>query len=225
MLHLLSSVADETRISNGEIAFAIDSPPLAAGLAVQVPAPEGKKKGRGNSLVSEWWWSAVVAGRCQFTKSCTHTVAGNKTMLQHQVIKREGRAGGDREEPALLRGVQHGAIAVNRYVRAGGDGDLRTVVAAEVGGERHRDRSAVRDDPANLSPRARGRGEAVPAVRNSSDRGLACAGGGQGRESIANGKKGHITRGAAGGWSVELEPPQQCPHRSAPHETAPCSLW
>ena len=37
MLHLMSSVADETRISNGEIAFAIDSPSLAAGLVVRVP--------------------------------------------------------------------------------------------------------------------------------------------------------------------------------------------
>ena len=34
---IANGVADETRISNGEIAFAIDSPPLAAGLVVRVP--------------------------------------------------------------------------------------------------------------------------------------------------------------------------------------------
>ena len=51
-------------------------------------------------------------------------------MLQRQVIEREGPAGFNIEEPALLRGVQHGAVAVDRDVRAGRDGDLRSVVAA-----------------------------------------------------------------------------------------------
>ena len=109
---------------------------------------------------------------CQFMNSCTH-IAGNKTILQHHVIKREGRAGGDSEEPALLRGVQRGAVAVDRDVRVGGDGDLRIVAAGEVGGERHRDRSAARNGLANAGPGARGR--VAPAVRASSDLGLACA--------------------------------------------------
>ena len=113
----------------------------------------------------------------QFMNSCTH-IAGNKTILQHQVIKREGRAGGDSEEPALLRGVQHGAVAVDRDVRAGGDGDLRIVVAGEAGGERHRGRSADRNGLANAGPGARG--QVAPAVRASSDLGLASGGGGKG---------------------------------------------
>ena len=106
-------------------------------------------------------------------KSCTHIVVVNKTILQDHVIKREGRAGGDSEEPALLRGVQRGAVAVDRDVRAGGDGDLRIVAAGEVGGERHRDRSAARNGLANAGPCTRGR--VVPAARASSDLGLACA--------------------------------------------------
>jgi hypothetical protein len=55
---------------------------------------------------------------------------------------------------------------VDRDVRAGGDGDLRTVVAGEVGGERHRDRSAARNGLANAGPRARGRerGRVAPAA-------------------------------------------------------------
>jgi hypothetical protein len=117
-----------------------------------------------------------LAGRCQFMKSCTHTAAVNKTILQHQVIKREGchhaAAAGDTEEPALPRGVEHGTVAVDRDVRAGGDGDLRIVVAGEVGGERHRDRPAARNGLANAGPGARGR--VGPAARASSDWGLAC---------------------------------------------------
>jgi len=114
-------------------------------------------------VVSGWWSSNPI---CQ----STHIVAGlDQTILQHQVIKREGRAGGDIEEPALLRGVQHGAIAVDRDVRAGGDGDLRTVVAGEVGGERHRDRSAARNGLANVGPGARGRvAPAAPCARTKS---------------------------------------------------------
>ena len=80
------------------------------------------------------------------------------TILQHQVIKREGRVGLNIEEPAILRGAQHGTVAVNRDVRAGGDVDLRIVVAGEAGGERHRGRSTGRSGIANAGPRARGRG-------------------------------------------------------------------
>ena len=117
----------------------------------------------------------VVSGCCwqmPVMKPCTH-FAVSKTILQHHVIKREGRARGDSEESALLRGVQHGAVAVDRDVRAGGDGDLRIVVAGEAGGERHRGRSAARNGLANVGPGARGR--VAPAVRASSDLGLACA--------------------------------------------------
>ena len=95
------------------------------------------------------------------------------TILQHHVIKREGRVGGDSEEPALLRGVQRGAVAVDRDVRAGGDGDLRIVVAGEAGGERHRGRSAARNGLANAGPGARGRlarrlAPAAPCARTES---------------------------------------------------------
>jgi hypothetical protein len=124
-------------------------------------------------MVVSTWWSVNGGGQQQFMKPCTHIVVGNETILQHQVIKCEGRAIGDSEEPALLRGVQHGAVAVDRDVRAGGDGDLRIVVAGEVGGERHRGRSAARNGLANVNPGARGR--VAPAVRASSDLGLACA--------------------------------------------------
>jgi hypothetical protein len=62
---------------------------------------------------------------------------------------------------------------VDRDVRAGGDGDLRIIVAGEVGGERHRDRSAARNGLANAGPGARG--NVAPAARASSDLGLACA--------------------------------------------------
>jgi hypothetical protein len=115
----------------------------------------------------------VVSGCCwqmPVMKPCTHFAS--KTILQHHVIKREGRARGDSEEPALLRGVQHGAVAVDRDVRAGGDVDLRVVVAGEVGGERHRGRSADRNGLANAGPGAR---RVAPVARASSDLGLACA--------------------------------------------------
>ena len=121
----------------------------------------------------------VVSGLRSSNPICqsTHIAAGNKTILEHQVIEREGRAGKNLEEPPLLRGVQRGAVAVDRDVRAGGDGDLRIVVAGEVGGERHRDRSAARNGLANAGPGARGRvaPASVPAARASSDLGLACA--------------------------------------------------
>jgi len=95
------------------------------------------------------------------------------TILQHQVIKREGRVELNIEEPAILRGVQHGTVAVDRDVRAGGDVDLRIVVAGEAGGERHRGRSAGRNGLANVGTGARAR--VAPASRASSDWGLACA--------------------------------------------------
>ena len=73
------------------------------------------------------------------------------------MIEREGRAGVNIEEPALLRGVQHGAVAVDRDVRAGTDWDLRSVVAAvKVHIEGERGRSAARgvfDTLAQASPR------------------------------------------------------------------------
>ena len=80
-------------------------------------------------------------------------------MLQRQVIEREGPAGVNSEEPALLRGVQHGAVAVDRDVRAGRDGDLpkvHVVAAVKVHIERERGRSAARgvlDALAQASPR------------------------------------------------------------------------
>ena len=81
-------------------------------------------------------------------------------MLQRQVIEREGSAGVNIEEPALLRGVKLGAVAVDRDVRAGGDVDLQIVVAAVEGRiERDCSPSAARDTLAKLSPRARGGGE------------------------------------------------------------------
>ena len=116
----------------------------------------------------------VVSGLRSSNPICqsTHIAAGNKTILQHQVIKREGRAGGDLEEPPLARGVQHGAVAVDRDVRVVGDGALRIVVAGEAGGERHRGRSAARNGLANAGPGAR---RVAPVARASSDLGLACA--------------------------------------------------
>ena len=82
-------------------------------------------------------------------------------MLQRQVIEREGPAGVNSEEPALLRGVQHGAVAVDRDVRAGRDGDLKIVVAAvKVHTEHERGRSAARDvldTLAQASPRGGGK--------------------------------------------------------------------
>ena len=91
-------------------------------------------------------------------KPCTH-IAVNKTILQHHVIKREGRAGEDSEELALLRGVQHGAVAVDRDVRAGGDGDLQVVVAIERRAEHDRGQPTARDSLVKVGPRGRGRGE------------------------------------------------------------------
>ena len=87
-------------------------------------------------------------------------------MLQRQVIEREGPAGVNIEEPALLRGVQHGAVAVDRDVRAGRDGDLpkvRVVAAVKVHIEGERGRSArdFLDTRAKASPL--GGGEAVQA--------------------------------------------------------------
>jgi hypothetical protein len=67
MLHLFSSVADEIRGSNGEISFAKNSPPLAAGLVVRVP--HAGRYGRSNSLVSEWWWSSSYFGKT--TRACS----------------------------------------------------------------------------------------------------------------------------------------------------------
>ena len=79
------------------------------------------------------------------------------TVLQRQLIEREGRAIANIEETALLRGVQHGAVSVDRDVRAGTDGDLRSVVAAvKVHIERERGRSAARgvlDALAQANPR------------------------------------------------------------------------
>jgi hypothetical protein len=125
----------------------------------------------GQCMVVSGWWSSNPM--CQSTKPCTHIAVVNKTILHHHVIKRQGRARGDSEEPALLRGVQHGAVAVDRDVRAGRDGNLGTVVAGEVGCERNRDRSAARNGLANAGPGARGR--VAPAAWASSDLGLACA--------------------------------------------------
>ena len=105
-------------------------------------------------VVSGWWSSNPI---CQSTKPCTHIAVVNKTILHHHVIKRQGRARGDSEESALLRGVQHGAVAVDRDVRAGRDADLKIVVAAvKVRIERERGRSAARgvlDALAQASPR------------------------------------------------------------------------
>ena len=96
-------------------------------------------------------------------------------MLQRQVIEREGPAGVNIEEPALLRGVQHGAVAVDRDVRAARDADLRVVVAAvKVHIERERGRSAAGVDiRAKASPR--GGGEVVRAGLGLDPEAFACS--------------------------------------------------
>ena len=110
-------------------------------------------------------------------------------MLQRQVIEREGSAGVNIEEPALLRGVQHGAVAVDRDVRAGRDGDLpkvHVVAAVKVHIERERGRSAARDfldTRAKASPR--GGGEAVQA--------------GLGREAFACSQQSLVAESSSGG--------------------------
>jgi len=66
-------------------------------------------------------------------------------VLQRQVIEREGPARVNIEEQAVVGGVQNGAVAVDRDVRAATDVDLRSVVAAvKVRIERERGRSAAR---------------------------------------------------------------------------------
>ena len=66
---------------------------------------------------------------------------------------------------ALLRGVEHGAVAVDRDVRAGGDGDLRVVVAVERRAEHDRGQPTDRDSLVKVGPRGRGRGETAQAAR------------------------------------------------------------
>jgi hypothetical protein len=58
--------------------------------------------------------------------------ASDKSFAQRQGVERKDRANIDTKVSPFLRGVQHGAVAKDRDIIVGGDGDLRTVVAGKV---------------------------------------------------------------------------------------------